>query len=814
MVGVWLRSWRRSPFFTAQFSLTIVVGMGAAAALVSLLLTLGFQPLPFRDPGRLVVMWESAQSRTSALAVSGPDLADFGDATRSIFTSFSPFTFFREFLLDRAGTTQIYASAVNANAFSDLGIRPVLGRGVLPDDEPISGGGAPPAWIGYRLWKTRYGGSASVIGTTIRLADSAQGSGEFPVRIVGVLPDGASIPLPHSWTVSTDVLCVLFPDTATRPRQSDVFFGLGRLRPGVTVEQAEAALMIVSERLGKLYSFDAHRLPEVRSLVEIAQGPVRKTMGLLALGVGLVFLVGCVNLAILMGAEGRRRRREIAIRAVLGANRSRLWREVASEKCLLTLLSLVLGVWFAWALLRVLTQLLPAAGLGPPLAQPPPLNLAVLLGFAVFALAVAFVWSALLVAAADGPRSSLALASSGGLGYAGFSDSGPGAGRWRLILVAAQIGTGICLLAAAAVAVSTYAKLSTANLGPSPRHTVVMRYDTRDNVYLNDAEGDEFNEQVYSRLERLPGTQTIALADLFPPLNDPISFMKQGDVPGTSREVDYWPSVWPNYFRTLGIPILYGRGFDNTDTRKSELVAIVSLDTAEQNWKSPEQAIGSQIAFAPKFQNHYKIVGVAADFTGFWSQQPAPTVYFPATQSENCCGAVILRTTASPRAVAVLAPQLLEGMAIPAVISDISTMEAWWQKMVARPVARMAGMFLLGLLGLALSIQGVYAVAAATVSARTHELAVRSALGAPPGSLAWTVTQELVLSVGLGSVCGVAAAMALRRVLEQWLGPLAASQSVPITAAVVLLALAAAAGCYVPARAASRANPAEALRQG
>jgi putative ABC transport system permease protein len=812
MAGAWLRTWRRTPLFTAQFSLTIAIGMGAAAALTSLMLALGFQPLPFRDPGRLVVMWERPQSGTSLLAVSGPDLADFADATHGIFTSFSPFNLYGQFLLDRSGTTEIFASTIQASAFSDLGIRPALGRGVLPDDEPLYGGGTPPAWISYRLWKTRYGGSPSVIGTTIGLANSAQGRDEVHVRIVGVLPQGVNMPLPRSWTLSTDVLCVLFPDTATLQRQADVFFGLGRLRPGVTVEQAQAALTVVAERLGKLYSFDAHRLAVVQSLEEIAQGPARQTMGLLALGVGLVFLVGCVNLAILMGAEGRRRRREIAIRAVLGANRSRLWREVAAEKCLLTLLSLALGLWFAWALLRVLTQLLPAAGLGPPLAQPPPLNFAVLFGFAAFVLISALVWSALLVTAADGPRSSLALASSGGLGYAGFSDSGPGAGRWRLILLAAQVGTGICLLAAAAVAVSTYAKLSAAYLGPDPRHTVLMSVDTRDNVNLNDAQSAEFNREVQTRLERLPGTQEIALTKIFPPWGSPASFMRQGDPVGTERAGTDPTSVSPDYFRTLGIRILYGRGFNDADNSASEPVAIISLEMARQNWPSPEQAVGSWFAFAPKYENHYEIVGVAADFTGYWAQQPTPTIYF--SEQYDCCNAVILRTTASPQSVAALAPQALEGMAIPAVVSDISTMEEWWQKMVTRPVARMAGMILLALLGLALSIQGVYAVAAATVSARTHELAVRSALGAPPGRLAWNVTRELILAVGMGSVCGVAAAIALRRLLEEWLGPLASSQTLPIIAAVVLLALAAAAGCYVPARAASRANPAEALRQG
>ncbi|MGH9863937.1 MAG: ABC transporter permease [Candidatus Acidiferrales bacterium] len=815
MLGAWLRSWRRNPLLTGQFSLTIAVGMGATTALVSLMLALGYQPLPYRDPGRLVAVWERPESTTTVLALSGPDLADFADATRNIFSSLGAFSPPHQlWLLDHRGTTEVLTCYIQASVFGDLGIRPVLGRGVRPDDEPLSRSATSPAWISYRLWKTRYDGSPSVIGATIGIASKATGIDQMGAQIVGVLPSGVSIPLSFAES-EIDVWYVAPRDLTDRSRRSTVFFGLGRLRPGVTVEQSQAALTVVAQRLGKLYSFDAHRLPVVQGLMQIAQGPARQTMGLLALGVGLVFLVGCVNLAILMGAEGKRRRREIAIRAVLGADRSRLWREVAAEKWLLTLLSLGLGVAFASTLLRVLARLVPAAGLGPPLQHPPPLNLAVLLGFAAFALAAALVWSALLVAAADGPGSSRALASAGsGLGYTGLSDSSPGAGRWRLILLAAQVGTGICLLAAAALTVRTYATVSAANLGSDPRHTVLLLYDTRDNAALSDAQSDEFNREVQSRLERLPGTQAIAFADWFPPSAYPTSFMKQGDAASAGREAFGPMRISPGYFRTLGIPILLGRGFDDTDISGGEPVAIISLEMAERNWPLPEQAVGSEILFGSKLQSRYKIVGVAADFTGYWSQQPVPLVYLPEAQAGYCCSAVILRTTASPRAVAALAPQALAGMAIPATISNVSTMQARWQATLTRPLARMAGMLLLALLGLGLSVQGVYAVAAGTVAARRHELAVRSALGASPNRLAWNVTRDLVLAVIAGAGAGVAVALELRPLLQHWLGPTAVWQAEPIAVAVVLLALVAAAGCYVPARAAARANPAEVLRQG
>jgi putative ABC transport system permease protein len=808
----WLRSWRRSPLLTAQFSLTIAIGMGAASALTSLMLALGYQVQAFRDPARLVAVWERAESGVQVMAVSGPDLADFADATHSIFTSLGAFTFPPVWLLDRKGATHIVPYYIQASVFSDLGVRPVLGRGVRLDDAPLVMGssGASPAWISYRLWEKRYGGSPSVIGETISTATSETGSDQIPAVIVGVLPPGVSIPLPFMQDPA-DVWFLLARDLSTRSRQETMFFGLGRLRPGVTVERAQAALTTVAGRLGQRYDIDRGRLPVVQSLEAIAQGPARQTTGLLALGVGLVFLLGCVNLAILMGAEGRQRRREIAIRAVLGADRARLWREVAAEKCLLTLLSLGLGVAFAAALLHALTQLVPAAGLGPPLLRPPPLNLAVLLAFGAFALGAALIWSALLVIAAE-PGSSRAMTAAGsGLGYTGLSDPSPRAGRWRLILLAAQAGTGICLLAAAALTARTYAMLSAANLGPAPRRTVLLSVRTRNGTGLNDAQGDNFNQQVLSRLARLPGTQAIALVSHFPPPGSPASFMKQGDAPVIAREATSPASVSPDYFRTLGIPILFGRGFDDTDNRGSEPVAIISLDMAEQNWTSPQQAVGSEIAFGSK--THYKIVGVAANFTGYWSQKPVPTVYLPEMQSPDCCGNVILRTT-SPRAAEALAAQALAGMAIPATISDVSTMQARWRETLTRPLARMAGMLMLALLGVGLSIQGVYAVAAATVSARRHELAVRSALGALPNRLAWNATRELLLAVVVGAGFGVIAALDLRPLLAHWLGPAAIWQTEPIAAAVVLLALAGAAGCYLPARAAARANPAEVLRQG
>lgn len=811
IAGMW-RSWRRCLVLTAEFSGTIAVGMGSAAALVSLLLAVGYRPLPYRDSGQLVAVWERVEAGADVAAISGPDLVDFANATHDVFSGFGGFAVPQVWFTDHRGETKVRVCYIQASIFRDLGIRPVLGRGAQPDDERLSTSGIAPIWISYELWRSRYGGNPSVIGTMVAISGTAAGRDQVRMSIAGVLPPGVSIPLPFMENTS-DVWYILPFDIAARPRQAGLFFGVARLRPGVSVAQAQAALTVVAERLGQHYTFDRRKRPVVQGLEQIAHEPAQRTMGLLVSGVGLVFLLGCVNLAILMGAEGRWRRREIAIRAALGASRWRLLKDVAAEKCALTLLSLGLGAVLASALLRGLARLVPTIGLGPPLVHAPPLNLTVLFCSATFSMAAAVIWSALLVHSARGPESSRTLAAAGdGLGYTGLSDVSPSAGRWRLVLLAAQTGTGICLVAASALTVSTYIKISAADLGPDPKHTVLMSVAPRDNIVLTDVQAADFNQELLLRLQRLPGMRAIALADLFPPPGFPTPFFKRSDTDAVERDAT-WP-IWvsPGYFNTLGIAILRGRGFSDLDNNQAEPVTIISLDMAQRNWTSLDRAVGSQISFDPKSGKRYKIVGVAANFGGYWRQRPIPTVYLPVAQSGNWCGEVILRTAAPTSTIAELAPQLLSGMEIAPTISDVSTMQEHWQTTLTRPLVRVVGMLLLALVGLSLSVQGVYAVAAATVAARSHELAVRCALGANPARLAWNATREMVMAIIVGTGLGVTAGLDVGRLLGRWLGPLVYGQVTPLIVAVVLLGFAAAAGCYIPVRIATRSNPIDVLR--
>ncbi len=502
------------------------------------------------------------------MAISGPDVVDFERASRDTFESLGAFsTGFPSWLLDRGSATQIQSCPIQTSVLSDLGLRPVAGRAPRGDDVGLGESVVSPVWISQRFWQSRFGSSPSAIGATVEISSTAAGLRPDRVRIEGVFPPGAGITLPFDQS-DTDLWYPLSSASISKlPRRGTVFFMLGRLRRAATLAQAEATLTAIAGQLGERYAIDRRKRPVVQSLEAIMRGPVRQTMGLLSLGVGLVFLVGLMNLAILMRVEGMRRQQEIAVRAALGASRRRLWTELGAEKCMLTLVAVGLGVGVATALVHMLSDLLPAAGLGPALASPPSLNLGLLLGFGGFVLLLALVWSALLVAAADGRGAARSLVTAGGgPGITGFRDPSPRASRWRLGLLGAQACMGICLLAVAALTTEMYGKLSARNLGPDPRHTLLFSIHLPEDLRLPDSQAEEFNRQVLSRLERLPGMQAVGLGDYFASLGQPASFAKQGDPPGSERQTTVPAvSVSPGFFHALGIPIRLGRSFTNSD---------------------------------------------------------------------------------------------------------------------------------------------------------------------------------------------------------------------------------------------------------
>jgi predicted permease len=796
---------------TAQYALTIALGMAAVVALVSVMLALGYQPLPYPQPESLVEFWETAPSG-SVLGISDPDISDLASATANVFSDVGGFAADQTWLRDSGGTLQVRYLMLRPGALRALAVAPVLGRGFLPSDSPAGSGATAPAWISYDFWKSRYGGSRSVIGTEVSTADTENGAPVFRFRITGVLPPRAGIPLAFAPGVDSAAIWTILPRLSNREAAGE--FGVGRLRPGASPQEAMAALTAAAGALAARYSFDRHKRIQLDGLQAIVQRPARRTAGVLSLGVMFLFLVALVNVAMMMIAEGLRRRREIATRIALGASRFQLWTELAIPKLALTLLAIGAGLGLSLALVRLFSQFLPAAGLGAAPLSPPTLNLPTAAGCALLTFSAAVAWTIVLARTASGKGRTLASRLAGGNGPGATSRGGEGGGRWRALLLAAQAAAAVCLFSFAAAATQIYASQAATDLGPAPSRTYILDLQPAGGTTLSAAQEDDFYRRAVARLAALPETVAVARTGFFPPLSYPTQFVKLGDPPGMDRAIAPPIPVSLGYFKTLGIPLLYGRAFNASDSfSNAERVAVITLAAARSNWPTPADAIGSQIAFGKLFKNPYRVIGVVGDFGGFWSRNPMPMAYIAEAGLATGRNTILLQTQNSSSATFPEIHTALSSLALPARLVRVTTMEERWQATLTRPRARMAGMLLLALAGLALSVQGIVAVVTALGETRRHELGLRSALGASRRSLIWIVVRDATLAAALGTAVGVAASFASRPLLRHWLGATTLGDPRIVLAAPLLFLLVAGLAAYQAARIASRADPAAVLRQ-
>jgi predicted permease len=804
MVIARLRRWRRNSLLAAHHLATITLGMAAVTAVVSLMLAMAFQPLPFRDSAQLVQLWNRVQSGAPMEAVSGAELIEIQEGTGSTFASFGGYLNLLLWARDEGRSSgPLRAVRMEEAAFRALDLTPVLGRRI----DGSTSGRLGSVWIGYNLWQSRYGGRSSVIGETIRLAWNDAGLNETRAEIAGVLPPDIRIPFPAPFFDSPiDVWAILPDDTKVRLADTKAFLALGRLRPDRTMAEAQAALTVVADRRAR--AVDRRHRPVVQSFEEIASGPTRRTMGILAVGVALVLLLAFANLASLTVAEGSRRRVELSIRISLGANRWQLWRDLVAEHVTLTVCALGLGLPLAWITLRGLTRLVTSADIGPSLPHLPTLNVYVLLGFSACTLVATLVWATLIVrgVAAEDHRSSGDLA-----GAARLSTADRHAKLLRLGVLSMQACLGIALMVLAVSMARVYVRLTEGNLGPAPDRTVFFSVRPAPGGALTSAQAAELTFQVRSLVQSLPDVHATAFADNFPPRSSAMSFWREGDAAKSPRETTYPICVSHDYFSMLGIPILFGRGFDDSDRFAGKAVAIIDLEMARRNWASPEEAVNAPITIGT--WGTYEVIGVAGSFGGYWAQVPTPTVYLSQNQEPRSANIVILRTDSSAPHIAERARQVLSRMPVRVEMSAATTLQAGWQATTTRPRARMVGMLLLALIGVALGAQGIYALAASNVAARQQELAIRTALGASPPTLVWLVLRQLIVAVTIGSGIGVAGIFAVQRLAPQWISAAVSDPAAPIALALAVLLLTAVLGGFVPARSATRATSVAWLRR-
>lgn len=806
-----LRRWRRSPLLAVHHFVAISFGMAAVTAVVSLMWAMAFQPLRFHDAPQLVQVWNRVESGAPIRALSGQELTDLHEGTGEFFTSFGGFSNHLLWPIDEVGSSgPLRVLRMEEAAYRALALGPVFGRPVEGSISSPEGLGS--VWISHNLWLSRYGGASSVIGQKIRLAGNAAGQHETQAEIAGVLPADIRIPFPVAGPFFDHPIDVwaLWPDAMRlRLAKTPAFYAVGRLRPDRTLAEAQQALTVLADR--RTRASDRRNRPVAQSFEEIASGPVRRTMGILIAGVGLVLVLAYANLASLTVAEGSRRRAELSIRVALGASRWRLWRALVVEHLILGACALGFGLALAWVTLRSLAYLLTLADLGPSLPHVPAPNVYVMLGFAAWALAATLVWATLIVRGVTAEDTSGYLGSGHMSGATRLSAADRHGRRLRLGALAFQACLGIALMVLAVSMARVYVRLTEANLGPAPDRTAF--FSVRPALAwgaVTPAQAADFRSQVRSLVDGLPGVEATAIADHFPPPGSPISFWKHGDLADVPRDATSPVAVSPEYFGMLGIPILHGRGFAESDRYGGKAVAIIDRELARRHWASAEQAVNSQINFGPS-SPVYEVIGVVGESGGYWASARIPTIYLSLNQRPSMTGVVMVRTASPTSGLTVLARQALERMPVRVEISNEMTLQDGWEATATRPRARMIGMLVLALIGLALGAQGVYALAASNVAARRQELAIRTALGASGSSLVWLVLRQVIVAVLVGSGAGVLGVIAVHRLAPQWISAALNDPAAPIALAFLVLLSTAVLGGLIPARAARHPPPCRGL---
>jgi len=782
--------------------------MGTVSAVASFVISLGFQSLPLYRPDQLFGVWEQSRLGGAELGISGPDLGDLAAGAGPELYSLGAFTSDPMWLKDGGGGQTVRALMIDAKTFAGLGVRTVLGRGPIASDHPVSSASVAPGWISNSLWRRRFASRRNIVGTPIELGSSATSSNSLHLEIMGVLASGTALPLPFL-EEGGDVWYIL-PNTSGSRRDAGLF-GVGRLRDNVSIAQAESALNVAAHNLGRKYRFDANKRVRIEALQEIADAPVRRTLGMIALAVCLAFLVACCNVTVLLLSVSDRRRVDLAIRRALGARSIHLWLDAATGIVVVTVLGLLAGVVLAWWGIHMLTSALPALGVTEFAGHSAALRVSVVAAFAGSALLIALLWATLLANPRTKRRTSDLSSDHGALDALDISWSGL---SWRSALIAGQACLVVVVIAVAGMAVHSYFAQSAASLGPSPDHTLVL--DLIPRVQGGDpSRALEWKQRLLAEMAETPGVKAAAFTDQLVPLGTPISFTRSGNTPGSQRSALPPISVSSRYFQVFGVPILYGRGFTEADDRVSPVpVTVVNQTLAADYWPSPQQAVGASITFgAGKVAQRYQIIGVAADFGGYWFRQIPPMAYVPVSQSGYDGGTLIVRSTTPPGAVAREVRSLAAALPTNPAVSGSSTMAELWGQTLTRPRARMDGMLLVTLLTLGLGIQGIFVSGMWMVQVRRQELAVRITLGANPGHLAVLVLSQVALPAAAGAVAGGVAMPLLAPLFAHWLGETASMQVAPMAAAIGLLLLAVLVGTLVPARSIALIDPLETMRR-
>jgi predicted permease len=785
------RGMRAQPAFTIVAVVTLALGIGATTAVFSAVNGVLLRPLPYADGDRIVHIGERDVKRSErGGTTSYENFADWQRLARS-FTSMGIVGSYSPTLTGRGDPVRLPVALVSSELFDVFHVKPMLGRAIVRTDNAPS---APTVLVlGYDVWRTRFGGDSSVLGQTVALNLT-------PATIVGVMPPD----FVGTGRMSRQVWANFLRDTTNgrSGRSRDVY---ALLRPGVTVEQARAEMAQISTQLEAQYpKDDKGEVAGVDRLVDVIVGDVRRPLVML-LGASLVvLLIACANLSNLLLSRGVSRRRELAVRLAVGADRPRLVRQLLTESLLLAFIGCAAGVLVA----RLAMVWLAARAPQVFATRPAEIDVRVLLAAAALSVATAVLFGlvpALRVAPRD-PQSALR--------EAGARVTG-GAGRTRATLATAQLALAVILLSASALVIKSFARVLDVDPGIRPDHLLSMQI-TLPRARYDSTRSTMFYDELERRLRAMPGVRSVGFTSLVPFSGDfdrvgVTKIAGEAERSGSDAAEGDRYVVSSSYFATIGIRLLRGRLPAGDDRFDAPLICVVDEVFARRVF-GDRNPIGQRMNI-PGRDGYATIVGIVAHVKTYGLDVSSPgQIYLSNVQFPWRWSALVVRTTGDPLAVAPTATRLVHELDVDQPVDDINSMD---RMMAALLRARRFTLTLLGafaIVAITLAVVGLYGVIAYGVTQRRREFGVRVALGAQRGQIARIVIGEGGRIAAAGVAIGVLGALSTARLLSSLLFDVSPHDPGVLSAVVAGLAVVAMLACIVPARRATRIDATEVLR--
>ncbi len=792
-----LRSLRKNAGFTLLAILVMGLGIGANTAVFSVVNSVLLKPLDYRDPDRIVILSALSKKSGAHYQVSGPDYHDWHDQS----TAFGAMAYYfgdpETAIATQSGAEFGSSAGVSPEFFRVFDLEPAIGRFFSLEEAQAGSSGA--AVISYAYWQSHFGGDPAVLGQTVRMDGRS-------LPIVGVLPPRFRFP------DKTDIWApgnALFTETTSRSAHN--YKLVARLKPEVTLEQAQAQMSAIGTRLEQLYpNSNRNESVAVSPMRDELVGDARTTLYLLLGAVSLVLLIACANMANLLLAKATSRTREIAIRCAVGASRIRIVKQLITESMVLAVLSglagLMVAIWGSNALVAIAPQNVPR------LAETR------IDGWVLaFTFGISMVASLLFGLAPAIQASRVDLNNS--LKQAAARSVAGSTGRMRAGLVIAEIALSVVLLTGAGLLLRSFVAMHEVTLGFRPENVLVMGANVPASDLESRRRGARFYKDLVAEAATLPGVSAAA-ATWNPPGHVGswggywIDHLPAPEAMSVTAPQAVFSFVSPGAFATLGIPLRQGRDFNDNDVYDAPFTAVINEALAKTSFAG-QDPIGRLIFCGFDSMKGMKIVGIVGDVRQDGpARQPRPEIYMAYQQhpGPGTSMSLIVRTAADPAGLFEAIRRKARAIS-PDVPVKFTTLETVLSEDVAAPRFRTLLLGIFAALAVGLAMAGVYGVMAYVVGQRSNEIGLRMALGASPGKVMGLVLRQGLLLAAIGLAIGLAGAVALTRLLAGMLFEVKPGDPMTYAGVVVLLAVVALAASYIPARRATKVDPLIALRQ-